>query len=99
VFAHIAEGTGASIGAVTAVIYLLIKHGFWLTGIAISGDDKRWRRFRNLGLFVVGLALLTGVAAGWWLLGDGGIQAVIVDIGRISAALHGSGARLPPRPS
>jgi uncharacterized membrane protein YqjE len=43
-------------------------------------DDKRWPRFRNLGLFVVILAL--AVAAGWWLLAGGGVQVVIHDFGR-----------------
>jgi hypothetical protein len=38
-------------------------------------DDKRWRRF----LFLVFLAL--AVAAGWWLLADGGVQAVLREFG------------------
>ena len=37
-------------------------------------DDKRWRRF----LFLVFLAL--AVAAGWWLLADGGVQIVLHDV-------------------
>ncbi len=40
-------------------------------------DDKRWPRFRNLGLFVVFLAL--ALAAGWWLLARGGVQVIVHD--------------------
>jgi uncharacterized membrane protein YqjE len=44
-------------------------------------DDKRWPRFRNLALFVVFVAL--GVAAGWWLLVGGGMQALTHDFGSV----------------
>jgi hypothetical protein len=37
-------------------------------------DRERWRRF----LFLVFLAL--AVAAGWWLLADGGVQVVLNDV-------------------
>jgi hypothetical protein len=45
-------------------------------------DDKRWPRFRNLGLFVVFLGL--AVALGWWLLADGGLQVIMHDLGTAS---------------
>jgi uncharacterized membrane protein YqjE len=54
--------------------------------IAYAIDDAgRWKRFRNLALFTVFLAL--AVAAGWWLLADGGVQVTIHDFG----ATPGSG--------
>jgi len=43
-------------------------------------DDKRWRRF----LFLVFLAL--AVAAGWWLLADGGVQVLLHEFGHAGAA-------------
>lgn len=42
-------------------------------------DDKRWPRFRNLGLFLVFLGL--AVTLGWWLLADGGLQVIMHDFG------------------
>jgi hypothetical protein len=39
-------------------------------------DRDRWRRF----VFLIFLAL--AVAAGWWLLADGGIQVLLHDFGR-----------------
>jgi hypothetical protein len=49
-----------------------------LVAYAIN-DDRRWQRFRNLGLFLVFLGL--AVAFGWWLLADGGVQVIIHDFG------------------
>ncbi len=44
--------------------------------VAYAIDSReRWRRF----LFLVFLAL--AVAVGWWLLADGGIQALLNDFG------------------
>jgi hypothetical protein len=54
-------------------------------------DDKRWPRFRNLGLFVVFLGL--AVALGWWLLADGGLQVIMYDFGTASTAQPRSGPR------
>jgi hypothetical protein len=45
-------------------------------------DDKRWPRFRNLGLFVVFLGL--AVVLGWWLLADGGLWVIMHDFGTAS---------------
>ena len=73
--AHIVEGTGA--GAVVLVRII------WLIAYALD-DDKRWPRFRNLSLFVVFLML--AIAAGWWLLADGGVQVLLHDFGQAGAA-------------
>jgi len=75
VLAHIVEGTGA--GAVVLVRII------WLIAYALD-DDKRWARFRNLSLFVVFLVL--AIAAGWWLLADGGIQILLHDFGQAGTA-------------
>lgn len=52
-------------------------------------DDKRWTRFRNLGLFVVFLGL--AVAAGWWVLAGNGVQVIIHDFGLASMNGHSPG--------
>lgn len=75
--AHIVEGTGAGAGAVVLVRII------WLIAYALD-DDKRWARFRNLSLFVVFLVL--AIAAGWWLLADGGIQMLLHDFDPASVA-------------
>ena len=75
--AHIVEGTGAGAGAVVLVRII------WLIAYALD-DDKRWARFRNLSLFVVFLVL--AIAAGWWLLADGGIQILLHDFDPASVA-------------
>lgn len=75
--AHIVEGTGAGAGAVVLVRII------WLIAYALD-DDKRWARFRNLALFVVFLVL--AIAAGWWLLADGGIQILLHDFDPASVA-------------
>jgi uncharacterized membrane protein YqjE len=61
------------IAAVVAMIIAITR----LIAYAIN-DDKRWWRF----LFLV--FLLLAVAAGWWLLTDGGVQAVLHDSTRYS---------------
>ena len=55
----------------------------WFIAYALD-DDKRWARFRNLSLFVVFLVL--AIAAGWWLLADGGIQMLLHDFDPASVA-------------
>jgi len=72
VHAHIVEGVGAVAGATALVLVRVI----WLIAFAIE-DDARWRRFRNLALFAV--FLLLAVAAGWWLLADGGVHVLLHD--------------------
>ncbi len=72
--AHIVEGAGAGAGA------LVLVHLMRLIAFAID-DDKRWPRFRNLALFVVFLLLAIAAAAGWWLLGDGGLQILVHQFG------------------
>ena len=54
-------------------------------------DDKRWRRFRNLALFVVFLLLAIAVAASWWLLGDGGLQILVHEF-RTASVIPPAGA-------
>lgn len=71
--AHIAEGTGAGAGAVVLVRII------WLIAFALD-DARRWRRF----LFLVFLLTAAATAAGWWLLGDGGLQVILHDFGPAS---------------
>jgi hypothetical protein len=61
-----------TVGAVLLVFTITLAR---LVAYAIN-DRDRWRRF----LFLVFLALV--VAAGWWLLADGGIHALVHDFGR-----------------
>ena len=95
---HIAAGTGlgaailAAIIAVTRVITNIIR----LTAFALD-DDKRWRRFRNLALFVIFLLLAIAIVAGWWLLGDGGLQVILHDFGPASIAHHAAASQPPAR--
>lgn len=77
--AHIIGGAGVGAGAV--VFVAVIK----LIAFAID-DDKRWTRFRNLSLFVVFMLLAIAAAAGWWLLGDGGLQILVHEFGAASGA-------------
>jgi uncharacterized membrane protein YqjE len=81
VHAHIVEGVGAVAGATALVLVRVI----WLIAFAIE-DDARWRRFRNLALFGVFLLLAIASAAGWWLLGDGGLQILTHQLGGPSGA-------------
>lgn len=53
---------------------------------AIDNRD-RWRRF----VFLIFLAL--AVAAGWWLLADGGVQALLHDFGGVPTGAGGVSAR------
>ncbi len=66
--------------------------GYWLHVILgfiafVIADRARFRRF-------IRLALLVGLGVGiWWLLGDGGLQALLRDIGPASITRPRSGPR------
>lgn len=71
-YAHL--GAGAGVVVVTLAIVRLIAHAM--------DTKERWRRF----LFFVFLLMAACAVAGWWLLGDGGLQLLLHDLGRASTA-------------
>ena len=64
--------------AVVAIVELIT--------FAIS-DARRWRRF----LFF--LFVLLAIAAGWWVLADGGLQVILHDFGPATITHHAAASR------
>ena len=66
----------AHLGNATVVVVIIELITF------VISDARRWRRF----LFL--MFLLLAIAAGWWLLADGGLQVILHDFGPVSITHH-----------
>ncbi len=75
----------ASAVVIVHIVFKLITHAI---------DDKdRWRRLMFILVPLLALVLALAAIAVWWLLGDGGLQVILRDLGPASIAHHAAASR------